>query len=227
MPTRPTRRKRRARSQLFVLAAVALGVGWLGCATSNGEPGEPEAPPGPPATATTKPEPTTRPDFEAGFTEPDAATDDPTPDGGGDTCVDKNDPGSSESTAKALPDTTDGVDNKTMVTGVLNGQVDVDFYKLKVSDVSTGMLGPDLAIETAGTEMCVFVNCISAGASTVKCSSGVAATSAGGFKGCCAAGPNQIVPDWNCNGINDSAELYIRVKQTAAKCTPYSWSYVF
>src|SRR3954468_5567420 len=97
---------RHVRSQWLVLASIVVGVGWLGCATSNGDPVTDDAPLGKPS-GSAKPAPSDdqRPEFEAGFEAPDAAGDntDPTPDGG-DTCVDNNDPGSSENTAKALPD---------------------------------------------------------------------------------------------------------------------------
>jgi hypothetical protein len=216
----------RARSQLFLFGVVVLGVGWVGCAT-NGDPAVEEPGPAPTTTSTTKPTPTTHPDFEAGFPDnPDAGSIDPTPDGG-DTCVDKDDPGGSENVAKALPDTDDSQNSPISVKGILNGPVDVDFYKLKVADLSFHLLQPDLQTPTSGIEMCVFVKCPS-GASSVTCSApAVAKKSDIGTDGCCGTGPSSVTPGWNCPGTNDSAELFIRIRQTANACLPYSFSYAF
>lgn len=216
-----------SRIPLVVLGAVVLAVGWLGCAGGDEEGGGVDPGPSPTsATSTSKPEPTTRPDFEAGFVEPDASIDDPTPDGG-DTCVDKNDVGGNEALAKALPDTNDGVDTPSTVQSVLNGAVDVDYYKLKMSDVSSGVTNADIQNKTAGVELCAFVKCASGTTTINGCTGGVVTSGPIGMKGCCTTGISTASPDWNCPGINDSVEIYFRVKQTAATCKNYSFSYVF
>ncbi|MDB4933557.1 MAG: hypothetical protein JWP87_529 [Labilithrix sp.] len=219
------------RSQLFLLAAVIAGVGWLGCAT-NGDAGENEPEPATSGTATSKPDPGTRPDFEAGFPdEPDSGTGtggDPTPPGGGDTCVDNGDPGGAENVAKMLPNTDDAQNTAISVSGVVNGAVDVDFYKLHVEDKSFHLLQPDLEATSSGVEMCVFVRCDTTGASGVTCSApAVAKKSDLGTDGCCATGPAKVTPGWDCNSTTDSATLFIRIKQTVDKCEPYSFSYAF
>jgi hypothetical protein len=221
---------RHVRSQWLVLGVVVVAVGWLGCATSNGDPITDDTPLAkPPGSSTQKqasgdPE---RPAFEAGFEEPDAGNTDPTPDGG-DTCVDNNDPGSSENTARALADTSDSQNAPVVVNGVLNGPVDVDFYKINVADTSFHLLQPDTQLKTSGVEMCVFVKCPSGSTSSVTCNGGgVAKKSDIGTDGCCASGPSAATPTWNCSGVNDSATLFFRIKQTANKCSPYSFSYAF
>lgn len=221
-------RSARVRSKLAVLAFVAVTVGWTGCATSNGDPTDDDEL-GPTPTATSKQDAAPRPDFEAGFPTEDAGPDDPTPDGG-DTCVDNGDPGSAENTAKLLPDTDDAQDNPITVKGVLNGPVDVDFYKLGMTDKFGHSIGADLQTQTSGVEFCVFVKCKGGGATAVNgCNGGVVKTSEIGTKGCCATGPSQATPDWDCTGISDddSADFFIRVKQTQDKCTAYTWSYAF
>ena len=220
---------RHVRTQLLVLGAFVCAVGWLGCATSNGEPADDIVPTPSPTTrsdSSAKPD-DDHPDFEAGFPEEDAGNTDPTPDGG-DTCVDNNDQGSSENTAKVLPDTNDAQNDPITVSGVLNGPVDVDFFKLNVSDGLGHLLQPATSIKTSGVEMCVFVKCPSGSSSNVTCKGGgVAKKSDIGTDGCCATGPSAATPDWNCGGTNDSATLFFRVKQTANKCTPYSLTYAF
>jgi hypothetical protein len=223
-------RNRHVRTQLLMLGALAGVVALIGCATSNGDPTGDDLDV-PPASTTKTPtksgsdDDASRPEFEAGF-EDDAGNGDPTPDGG-DTCVDNNDPGSSENTAKALPDTNDSQNDPIAVNGVLNGPVDVDFYKLNVSDDFGHLLQPDTQIKTSGVEMCVFVKCPSGGASVTCNGGGVAKKSDIGTDGCCATGPSGATPTWNCSGTDDGATLFFRIKQTQNKCTPYSFTYAF
>ena len=156
---------RHVRSKLVALGAVITALGWLGCATSNGDPiGDDALNPAPTKKPALSEE---RPAFEAGFEDAPANVD-PTPDGGGDTCVDNNDPGSSENTAKVLPDTTDAQNTPIVVNGILNGPVDVDFFKLHVADTSFHLLQPATQLKTSGAEMCVFVKCPT-GAASVTC----------------------------------------------------------
>jgi hypothetical protein len=221
----------RARSQLLLLGAIAIAGVWMGCAT-NGDPAVDDPVAAPDTTGTVKPDPTGRPDFEAGFPDMDDAGGDggsnvdPTPPGG-DTCVDNDDPGGAENTAKALPDTDDSQNSAISVSGVLNGPVDADFYRLNVADVSFHLLQPDIQATSNGTEMCVFVKCPS-GTSSVTCSApAVAKKSDIGIDGCCGTGPSSVTPSWNCGGTNDSAQLFIKISQTADKCLPYTFSYAF
>jgi hypothetical protein len=218
----------RSRAPLLALAAVVVGVTWLGCASSETDPLGGGVEPDPSGTTTT-PTPTTRPDFEAGFVDPDSGSDDPTPDGGGDTCVDNGDPGGTQNLAKALPDTDDAQNSPKTVTGVLNGPLDVDFYKFHVADTSGHLVEADIKTVTSGIELCVYVKCLNGTTTYSGCTGGVESTSDIGTKGCCATGPSTATPGWDCSGItdNDSADVVIRVKQTQNKCTPYSFSYAF
>jgi hypothetical protein len=214
-----------ARAPLLVLGAVVVGVSWIGCATSNGDPIDLGGT-SPTSTSTTKPAPSDRPAFEAGFEE-DAGVD-AAPDGGG-TCADKDDPASTEIGAKVLPPTDDAQNTPLTVNGVLNGAVDVDFYKLSMSDLTGRSIDDAFEIKTSGVEMCVFVKC-KAGATTVSsCTGGVKQTSSIGMEGCCATGPSQASPQWDCPGFtdDDSADFFIRIKQTGTACVPYAFSYVF
>lgn len=220
----------RVRSQLLLLGAIAVAGAWLGCAT-NGDPAVDDPAPAPGTTGTVKPDPTTRPDFEAGFVDMGGdgggSSVDPTPEGGGDTCVDNGDPGGAENTAKSLPDTSDSQNTAISVSGVLNGSIDVDYYRLNVADTFGHLLQPDIQATSSGVEMCVFAKCPS-GTSGVTCTApAVAKKSDIGIDGCCATGPASVTPTWNCGGTNDSAQLFIKISQTADKCLPYSWSYAF
>ncbi len=222
-------------AQLLLLGAFVVGSGWMGCAANGDESDDPGALPMTPTGTDEKkdgagsdPDPTNRPIFEAGFE--DTGNGDPTPDGG-DTCVDKDDPGSSENTAKMLADTTDGQNDPIIVKGVLNGPVDVDFYSLKMSDTFGHSVGADLQIASASTEMCVFMKCVSGTTNFSGCAQGVEQTSGIGDKGCCTSGPGKAIPSWSCGGFtqsDDSAQFYFRIKQPSSdKCLPYAFSYAF
>lgn len=216
---------------LFGVAIALASVVWIGCATSNGDalPGSENDP------GSSNDEPTEtkqRPTFEAGAFDapPSQETPDSSPEPpGGDTCIDKDDQGSSETTAKALPSTNDGDNSTHSVKGTLNGPVDVDFFKLHMDDNFGSSVDANFQIESAGVEMCVFVKCASGETSVTGCSGGVVSVSSIGTKGCCATGPSQVTPQWDCPGFtdDDSADFFIRLKQTPDKCTSYSWTYHF
>ena len=230
--------KARASSVMSLLAAIVVAAAWMGCASSGDPgPGDPPAAPasnlkgkdaGAPTTANDR-DPPGHPAFEAGF--PDSSSADPTPDGG-DVCIDKDDPGSTEATAKALPDTTAAQTSPITVKGVLSSPVDVDFYSIKASQALFHFLSADLQDATPSTELCVFAKCLNGTTNWKGCTQGVEKTSDIGDKGCCTAGPGRADPDWSCGGTfqyDDSAQFYIRIKETAggSACLPYSFSYAF
>ena len=186
------------------------------------EPTTPKAPSTPAANASAPPGPAFDPQFPDDKKPPA-----PPP---ADECIDKDDSGSSETLAKQLPATDDCDNDEKIVSGTMNGAVDVDFYKFNVTDRFGCLFQPHFEAKTAATEVCVFVSCGSGAATINGCEGGVAATSEIGLKGCCASGPANVTPDWDCPGFtdDDSAQLFVRVKQPTGKaCLPYSWSYHF
>lgn len=220
---------------LFGLLAIATAIAACGSASGDVDPvggegsGEKET-----NGTSSSSGGTERPTFDASFTptDPADANVDPTPDGGGDTCVENDDPGNTEVNAKGLPETDDCDNGFKTVKGVLNGAVDVDFFKLAGRDKAGCSLDTEFSAATSGTEICVWARCKNATANAVTgCAQGVADTSVVGMKGCCAAAPSKATPEWDCAGItdNDSADFIIRVKQAAGgdKCLPYTFSYRF
>jgi hypothetical protein len=182
------------------------------------------------------------PAFNADFEGAPAApvtkdTDDPAPAGGGDECIDTNDPGSAENVSKKLPDTDDCDNDYKTISGVMKSAVDVDFYSLSVTDKGfNGIKGwcsfeTDFEAQTAGTELCVFMRCKNTTKDAVTgCEQGTQKKSDIGMNGCCAAAPGRAVPKWDCDGIsdNDSADIYLRVSQIKGdSCLPYKVRYRF
>ena len=230
-------------TRLIMIARLGLGtvllLGLVACAAASGDGddtgvGEPGVRGEPTASesSTTTPTPSastptaTGPAFDPQF--PDDKKQPAAPPA--DECIDKDDQGGSETLAKQLPATDDCDNNEKIVSGTMNGAVDVDFYKFNVSDKFGCLFQPHFEAKTAATEVCVFVSCGSGAATINSCAGGVAATSEIGLKGCCASGPANVTPDWDCPGFtdDDSAQLFVRVRQPSAKaCLPYSWSYHF
>lgn len=234
--------------------AGAVAIALIGCASTDDV--EADGQPAPATNDATAAKPDdgktrsgddkSRPDFDPQFqsgadagTSTNDPTVDPTPPGGQQACVDKDDPGSAENLAKKLPETDDCDNDYKEVSGVANGGVDVDFYSLQATDKGISLSHPtgcsldtDFQGETAGTEICVYARCRNNTENAVTgCAEGTEKTNGLGMKGCCAAAPNRAVPEWDCKGItdNDSADFFISVKQTnnGEKCLPYKFKYRF
>ena len=229
-------------------AVVALALS-VGCAA--GEPGLEDPTEEPSADDEAKEAPKKKenpedesppPKFEPAFDESkpaegDDKSKDPAPPNA-DQCIDNGDPGGSENVATKPPDTDDCDNDYKTLTGVANGAVDVDFYRLSGNDKGISFSHPlgcsldtDFQGETAGTEVCVFMRCKNSTVDAVKgCDKGTAATSEIGMKGCCAAAPAHALPKWDCKGLtdDDSADIFIKVRQVNGdKCLPYKVKYRF
>lgn len=240
----------RPRPILWTIAAV-IGSALIGCAASA-EPTDPSgAEPSDPAASTSTDEKNNSdvktPAFQASFQQGadggaatsgnDDPTKDPTPAGGGAQCIDNDDAGGSESSAKKLPDTDDCDTSYKTVDGVANGGVDQDYYSLAATDKGISISHPlgceinaDFQDDTAGTELCVYARCQNSTENAVTgCDQGAAATSDDGMPGCCSAAPGRAVPTWNCSGLNDSVNFFIRVRQidNGEQCLKYQLSYKF
>lgn len=219
---------------IAALATTIVGIALIGCSTDNGEPVDPVETPAEttPDRKEQKSSDTDPPEFDADFDDagPGPSDEDPSPPDG-DQCIDKDDPGSAENVAKVLTAIDDCDENYKTVSGVANGAVDVDFYKLSATDKSFCIVQADFEGQTAGTELCVYARCKNSTVDAVTgCAQGVASTSDIGMKGCCAAAPGRAVPKWDCDGItdDDSADFFFRVKQiNGDKCLPYKFRYRF
>jgi len=220
-----------ARSKLLVACAFSFAAATA-CGASDdlegaGADEDGGVLPEPPRDAATP----TPPAFEGGLAPEDAGVG-PAPDGGNDLsgCPDPGDPGGPEPTAKQLPDTDDCDSSRGSVQGITRGIADVDMYRATFTDKSTCRVDPELELDGAGLEFCVFVQCKVNGAGTdVKsCGGGVKKDSAIGLHGCCAGSPAQMNIDWNCTGtIDEQSDIYFRVTPTANVCQRYTLRYKF
>lgn len=104
---------------------------------------------------------------------------------------------------------------------------DVDYYTVDLVDLGEGCPSSDgtISIVTADEdlEVCMFFAC-NAGAVSVNCGADSDATSEEGLAGCC--GTNSVEPDFFCSGVNNDAEVWLRVGGLEANaCVDYALAY--
>jgi hypothetical protein len=228
MPRPRTRAKNVGASVLLGLAFAA----WLGCATSNGDPTGDDTTGVPTDTTPTSKPTSTHPEFEASFpgddggADPDGGSTDPDS-GSGLTCNDPNDVGGSEPSAKNLGTITDNDSDGSSFSGVVNGAADIDFYRFTGTDTFGYSVDPTLTSASSGVEMCMYVACLGgSGIDFQGCTGGAQATSGIGNPGCCFTAPGSTTLSFNCLSTSDeSATVFMRVKQTGNLCLPYTASY--
>jgi hypothetical protein len=214
-------------------AVVAVAVSLSACGTSNGDDTSDAGD----VIETGRDASTTRdsatplpPPFEGGLDEDSGVG--PQPDGGNDLsgCIDANDPGGTEPTARALANTDDCDKNKATVNGVVRGIADTDMYRVTLADKTLCRQDGVFKLDGQALEFCVFIQCKSNGSTTdVKsCGGGVKKDSDIGLHGCCAGTPSEIKVDWNCTGtIDEASDVYFRVKPTQNVCQRYTMTYNF
>lgn len=157
---------------------------------------------------------------DTGVDVPDAAVD-ATP-----VCADPDDIGGEDSPFK-LPSITDkDVTPPHKLSGIISSKSDVDVYTYVGNDASGSIIDFRATTTAANLEICAFIKCVKGTTSINACSKGAAAKNADGNPGCCDA--TSIAFDWNCKGllqIDDSANMFIRVKPKVEMCMPYSVEY--
>ncbi len=143
--------------------------------------------------------------------------------GTGASCDDPDEPHDTESTSLYLGAIDDCDSSGSSVDGVLDGTGDVDWFTFWGNDVSGCVVDP-FASTTANVRLCVYAECASA---QVSCGAGsIAASPLGSLPGCCLSGGGQLPVSLGCNGLDDSAMVYIRVDQPAQnQCLSYNVAY--
>ncbi|RMG95644.1 MAG: hypothetical protein D6705_13100 [Deltaproteobacteria bacterium] len=135
-----------------------------------------------------------------------------------------------QATPLGIIDDCDG--NGSAFSAQLEGDGDVDWYTYSASDVFGCVVDPTRDVITpAPVRFCKFVDCASGQASIDGCPSGAsAATSPGGYPGCCKYGTNLSNFDVaiDCPGSDDSAQILMRIDSgPAGECTSYTVNYHF
>ncbi|MEZ4452121.1 MAG: hypothetical protein R3B09_21835 [Nannocystaceae bacterium] len=144
-----------------------------------------------------------------------------------DPCADPGpEPSDSQSTAIQLGQITDKDGDGGTVCGVLGTADDVDWYVYGGNDVAFAMVDPTRTVTaSAAARLCVYAKCGSGG-TAVSCFLDSPATAPFGEKGCCGFGT--VSPSINCDGLDDSATIWIKVENTdELGCLQYQLDYHF
>ncbi len=154
-------------------------------------------------------------------------------DAGRPTCTNENDePNEAEATATTLANIDDCDSSGTKLTSVASGTADSDTFRYAGADTAGCIVDPTAQLNVAGAELCMFVACKTGTATVSKCSTGAAsATSPSGKPGCCIQTTAPLTTTFACGGSDDSADVYMRVKQLPSNpqsaCLPYEVQYHF
>jgi hypothetical protein len=147
-------------------------------------------------------------------------------------CVDTGpgEPNATETTAFDLGTIGDCDDQGDVVSGVLNGANDVDWYKFHGIDMSSlCSVDPARALSSSGSvRICKFIQCDASESNNFTCPSGsTPATSPIGRPGCCGSGDMDISLTCGSSQLNaDDAMVYIRVDNPQSlPCASYTVAY--
>jgi len=156
------------------------------------------------------------------------------------TCTSDTGPGEPANNAESSPVTLAAMSDSDpatdpQITGMINGNSDVDWYVYTGSDDTYSVVDPYAAFPNdLGLRLCMFFECLSL-TTLITCPSGTTAVQSGaGRTGCCAAGSTTAfaVIDAYCGvtgGANDdSMRVFIRVDGpglSASTCAAYTVDY--
>lgn len=121
----------------------------------------------------------------------------------------------------------EGSDKKGVVTGVISS-TDVDYFKFAGEDTWGDVAKAAASTSGGGFRLCVFVSCKGGSIAELKgCENGstTATSPPTGLVGCCSTS-GDVQVDHNCSGLDESANVYLRVDQ-ATVCTPYNLAWHF
>ncbi len=141
------------------------------------------------------------------------------------TCgVDLFEPNNGENNPAELGTITDDDDDGMVITAVLEGGDDVDWFTYFGDDTLLSAVSPARDLTTVGAlRLCKFAECEEGLFSTeVTCPEGTAqAMSPDGVPGCC--GDDSFEIDLNClDTMNENATIYMRLDQGQSDCTQYT-----
>lgn len=135
-------------------------------------------------------------------------------------------PNETQETAHYLGKISDADSAGGFVCGALNGPGDVDWYRFVGDDAFLNVVDPKREIDAKGVgRICAYAQCLN-GNTSVTCFTETPDTAPGGQKGCCD--PVQVKPYVECAGLDDSAEMWIRIDNPGAEmCLEYDFDYHF
>jgi hypothetical protein len=147
-----------------------------------------------------------------------------------------NDPGpgepnDTEPTATSLGAIGDCDDEGDMISGVLDGPTDADWYKIDGNDASSFcVVDPSRSLQSSSpVRLCKFIQCKNGESTNFSCPGGTTpATSPQGRPGCCSMG-GFTIGDLGCGGStldSDNSTIYLRLDNPqGAACPSYTVAY--
>jgi hypothetical protein len=145
--------------------------------------------------------------------------------GGGMACPTFGEPNESQAQAYSLGSISDCDSDGSSIPGALEGAVDVDWYFYAGSDNFGCVVDPTRALSASGSlRLCKFAKCIQ-GNTSVTCMNGASSASSPppGYQGCCHNQGFEL--DIECDGVDDDADILLRVDQGSGPCVTYNLSY--
>lgn len=146
-----------------------------------------------------------------------------------DACEDfGSEPHETQQTSFSLGEITDADDDGGFVCGTVKGAADVDWYTYAGVDAFLNVVDPSrsLIAEADAARLCVYIQCDKGGTQVGCAAPDTADTAPNGAKGCCGFGV--VSPSLNCNGLDDSARVWIRVDNPdMLACVPYRLDFHF
>lgn len=143
--------------------------------------------------------------------------------GGGVACADGVlEPNGSEMLAPLVASINDCDSNELILSAVLAGADDVDWFRYKGNDVFGCQVDPSRELTASGPVMlCKYAECEQGEPATVVCEDeSVSSISFEGRPGCCHDAGFGM--DVDCDGSDDDATIYLQLTQTADACTSYT-----
>lgn len=137
---------------------------------------------------------------------------------------DPNEPSDAMAQANDLGEIKDCDDDGQTVSGMLDGPDDVDWIRYSGNDVAFCSVNPDRSLQfDAPLRLCKFADC-NGDNTEVMCPSGTeSAHLPNGMPGCCSDHGFEM---WiNCPGIDDDAEIFMRLDQGEAACVGYTLAF--
>jgi len=173
--------------------------------------------------------------FDAGNDSGIDAAEDSGRDAGGDgripalTCYgDAWEPNDGEVIATPLPSIDDCDGSGSFLSAVSSGMGDVDWLHFFGTDTTGCSVDPTVEVDAPGLRLCAYIICPEGITTITGCTHGSPDSSLADTPGCCTTGTKAMTVQMNCGGIDDSADVYIRIDQPDSDmCIPYDVSYHF
>jgi hypothetical protein len=151
-----------------------------------------------------------------------------TPDAGPLVCANEGrEPNDSEATAAVLTGIDDCDSNAGSLNSVGSGWNDYDFFKFAGTDKFGCTADPTAKINVTGADLCVYTVCKTGPTTYGVCTGGIKTTLANGRTACCTAGMSNVTQAYSCDGSDDSADVYMRVRSRQNICLAYQLQYHF